>query len=187
MPRRSQDETREPGRYAFHYDREERLRQASDELKGRLAPQSFFKRYRGPLFILFDIVILAVMFLIYLFVSGEPSTADFPGYSVSLSGIEFGTQGLVVVRIKQTADSPALAGDIVTVRAVVEGTTLEKSEKDVLPTRKGQERVFRFVLEPLPGAARDQSSGGRAPTFQTTAVVTVGSSSHRLTARLKSE
>ncbi len=187
MSRRSQDETREPGRYQFHYDRDERLSQASEELKGRLVPQSFFKRYRGPLFIFFDIVILVIMLLIYLFISGEPSTASLPGYSLSMAGVEFGTQGLVVIRIRQTEDNPAIAGNIVTVTAKVDGTSLERSEKDVLPTRKGQERVFRFVLEPLPGASAGSASGAKPRTFQATGTVTAGDRSQTLTARLKSE
>jgi len=173
-------ETREPGRYEFHYDREERLAMASTDLKSRLAPQSFFKRYRGPLFIFFDVVIIVGMFAIYLFISGGPSNSSFEGYAVSLSGVQFGSQALVVVRITRTKDRSDLSGQIVEATVAVEGTSLRKSDKDILPDKTGQARTFRFVLEPLPGG-----SGGKAA--QVVATLSVGEVSRKLSTALKPE
>ncbi len=77
---------------------------ASTDLHSRGAPQSFFKRYRGPLFIFFDVVVIIGMFALYLFITGGQSSSSFSGYSVSLSGVQFGSQALVVLRITRTND-----------------------------------------------------------------------------------
>ncbi|WP_455382310.1 hypothetical protein [Salinispira pacifica] len=191
MPR--QEETREPGRYSFHYSREERLNAASEQLKRRLGPQSFFRKYRGPLFILLDVLVLAGMFGIYLFLTGDQSTVGLPGYAVTMSGVEFGAQGLVVVRITQLDEHPSFAGSIVTAEVSLDGTDLSAAEKDVMPTRKGRERIFRFVLEPLPGTKTSQSgassgaSRGSRNSFQVTGTVTVEDQSRTLHAPLKPE
>jgi hypothetical protein len=152
-----QEEVRVPNSLNFHYDRDERLSMASEELREAGRQQSFFRRYRGPLLMLVDVALLVGMIGLFVWLTGGEQRASLPGYSVTLRAARFGQQALVTVTIEQTEASPELSGDIVELAMSVPGTSLSVTEKDVLPAKKGQVRTIRAVLEPLPESSHPQN------------------------------
>jgi len=181
--RGEQEESRQPDHLHFHYDREERLAGASEAVRRRGEKQGFFRRFRGSILILLNVLVLIGMVALYTFIRGDDSQAVLPGYAVVLRAVQFGEQALVTVTIRQTADAPALAGSIVTVDMRVAGTALEKTEKDVLTVRKGGVRTFRAVLEPLPS----RGATGRNDAGTVDVAVQTGTSTVHLSMKMKSE
>lgn len=182
-PKKGDDDERNAlGSLHFHYNRDERLRTASESVRRRGAEQSFFRRNRTALIILLDLVVVLLMFGVYYFFGrGDDSTNVLNGYAYQVKGVQFGAQALVTLHIDRQKENLPDEGDIVEVAFSIPGVALSATEKDVLPSRNGAERVIRAVLEPLPKAGRGNPS---RESYQVAAEVRVGDTSFRLVAPL---
>ena len=95
--RRGNRETSEPGQAGFHYNREERL----GEREQRTAPEGgIFRRNRGLLIILLDIVIVLIMFMLYLFfLRPDPGILRIDRYQVQANAFRFAQSVYATIEI----------------------------------------------------------------------------------------
>lgn len=143
--RRGGRETSHPGEQVFHYDREERL--AGREQPTRVTG-GIFRRNRGLLIVMLDIVIVLLMFVLYLFLFREsPDSVTIGPYRAEGTAFEFESSVYVTVTIS-VADAgeagPAPAGEET---LVVAGFPDGARVTDVVPTRTEFPTTLRHVLE----------------------------------------
>lgn len=152
MAGKSGRETRDPGSYHFHYDREERLagREEPDE-----KPRGILRGNRSLTLIVLDVIFVLIVFALYFFFfSPEPGVARIDGYRVAGNAFVFDGELYVTVTIE--ADEPrTLEGDESLVRVVFpDGERVT----DVLPARPGFPTVVRRIVAPGAALERDELS-----------------------------
>ncbi len=161
--RRGNNESVGDGNYHYHYNREERLalsprlREALEcgEKRKRGFLSLVLRGNRGMVFLLVDVAILLVLFLIYsILMAGGDALWNKDGYSFRLSAHAHGDKVLVALRITRRgwdrgeADPPTVA--------FLSGETSRPAAVPEMPTRRDESVYLRDVL-PLPRTARVQA------------------------------
>ncbi len=139
------EESREKdGRY-FHYNRDERLSRASLRY-GDGKKQGFFSN-RGRAIVLIDILVLVLIYgIISFFTGGDPDSLREEGSDFKLSA--FVHEGEIYASLKIIRIAEAANPGSVIVEAVfsVDETFDEEVIKDILPQKKGEDRVLSTRL-----------------------------------------
>ncbi len=93
-------------RYRYNYSREEREARAGRRSPEK--PQSFFSRHRGTVILLFDLMIIAVVFVVFRsFLMPEPHKELLAGYEFELQAVADQNEFVVRIRVaKQTEADP---------------------------------------------------------------------------------
>lgn len=149
-------ETRIPGsdQYHFHYSREDRMNLAGDTL-GRVDNRSWFRRNRGNVLLIIDILLIIIIFIIFnTLLKPDPSTAESGNHQFQLRAMQFGDEILATVKI--TALEDLVSGSPGTIEVSLETASgRENSDdfspeewviRDLLPDRSDRERIIRFRL-----------------------------------------
>lgn len=141
-------ETHDPGQAGFHYSREERLAERGE----RPTEQGgIFVRNRGLLFVLLDIVIVLIMFLLYLFfLRPDPGTVEVGGYRVQGHAFRFDDAIYATVEIwllensePDASSAPASGNETLVELRFPDGEKVT----DVLPSRADFPTTIRHVIE----------------------------------------
>ena len=141
--RRSDRETRDPGRAGFHYSREERLGYESDG--GGEEPRGIFRRNRSLAITLIDVLVVLLMFGLYLlFFRPEPGVESLGGYRFEGNAFRFDGDLYVTLTATRADDAPAAVGEASLLRVEFPGGEVVT---DVLPTDPDFPTVVRHVAE----------------------------------------
>lgn len=145
---------------SFHYKREDRLKGASEEVRS-LADENrprgnVFRRNRGLVIVLLDIIIILILFgIYYFFLRPSAGSKTVAGFDFELEAVYFDNDILLAVSIIRTesADSDGP----VDLEIVVDGVERLKRE-EILPREVGEERILRDIIglseEPGPEGLR---------------------------------
>ena len=139
--RRPGNETRAPGQFVLHYDREERLSR-----KQRKAPESggFFTRNRSLLIVLFDIVLVLVMFGLYLlFFRSAPTSTEMDGFIVDGNAFVFDSEVYLTISITRGSNATLNPQDDMLVELSFPGGT---AVIDALPIDPDHPATIRHVV-----------------------------------------
>jgi flagellar basal body-associated protein FliL len=150
----AKEEYREPGKYHYHYDREERIRRLSSHIRERetepsgMFKKGFFKRNRSLLLILIDILIIVLIAVIVIPFVGNTakSTASADGYYYSLRGFVFEEKAFLSLKVEAQQDAPERAEEVVRAIFTLEHSHRQVETVDVLPIGKGEERLIRATI-----------------------------------------
>jgi hypothetical protein len=141
----TQPKDEEENTLRFHYDRDERIRQAGNSL-GNIDKRPWYRKNRGTLILLLDVSLIVVIFILYnAFLRPNLTTEDFGDHRYELRAVEFDGEILATLRI--TADEQLVSGSAGTVlvemypdgRADLAVRTLE-----LLPENPDQPRIVRL-------------------------------------------
>ncbi len=138
--REDKDPTQGLSEHAYHYNREERL-----AMRGGLKKDEggFFKRNKGLVIVLIDLVFLAIIAAVFFVVLRPDETSlSRDGYTFSIRAVEFGDELLITVRVTTTPRDAPDATDPVFRVIFPDGTTVT----DVVPS-EGAETVVRRTIE----------------------------------------
>ena len=105
------EDYRDPNRYDYHYDREERLSRAPEELRGRVSgnlPKGIFRRNRTFSVILIDLTIIAVVWFIFLPLVRAGASGRLEGYSFALHSFSYGGNALISLTVAKERDRTGL-------------------------------------------------------------------------------
>ena len=89
---------RDPNRYDYHYNRDDRLAKMPDELRGRVdgaLPRGLFRRNRTLGVILIDIMIIALVWFVFLPLIRTGASGRIEGYSFVLKSFSYGGKALI--------------------------------------------------------------------------------------------
>lgn len=176
MNREYQDkkESYSPGDVHFHYSREERYRYLSPEIANPTKKKGIFKGNRGLIILLVDILlILLLYFILNPLLQRYASNTDFMGYEVRLGAFSYEEE--VFISLRFLAEEPAetasgAEGTLVRVLFSLEGSDAVVEETDLLPPRKGAERIIRtrITSQGTPeSASAEVSIGDKTITLKT--------------------
>ncbi len=100
---RERDQAPDDARYRFNYSRDEREARSSRKATGK--PERLFSRHRGTIILLFDLMIIAVVFIVFRgFLIPEPHRDALAGYGLELQAVPDGDE--VIIRVRAvTADN----------------------------------------------------------------------------------
>lgn len=154
------NESREDGEIKFHYNREEMRRHTGEEeQKGTL--WRLFRLNRSSLIILFDILLLTVVFMIFkpMLVRND-HVFENDEYTARLSGFLFNEKAYVNIKITARKDNPGgevnlrvwsgeAGAKVVSTDTVPENEGVEKAVRLEMLADEGSPEVFAEVL--LPG------------------------------------
>jgi len=146
-----EEESQEKGKYHFHYNREERLKSLSPEIRDRAyKPRGIFKRNKSLIFILIDIgVILFFLFGFSIFGTIMSSRKIQEGISFQLKAFEYNEKIYVSLKIKTRQNLDPQGSNIITVNFYCGKDNADESIEivDLIPQKKGGERIIRAVFE----------------------------------------
>ncbi len=149
------DDYRDPNRFDYHYDRDDRLSRMPEEMRGKVTvpgSKNVFRRNRTLSVILIDLLLIGLVWFVFLPLIRTGATGTLQGYSFSLHGFSYGGKALMslkVVKEKDISDLPP---------SYTAGFSLSSSEKTVemqgrLPSALHGEATLRTSL-PLSGKTR---------------------------------
>lgn len=98
-------------RYRFNYSREER--EGRSVRRAEQKRETLFSRHRGTIILLFDVMIIGVVFVVFRgFLMPEPHRDTLGGYEFELQAVADGEEVVVRVRVARSseADAPGAAG-----------------------------------------------------------------------------
>ncbi len=156
---KDRDQVPDDARYHFNYSREEREARTSRKSAGK--PQTLFSRHRGTIIVLFDLMIIAVVFVVFRgFLIPEPHRDALAGYELELQAVPDGDEVTIRVRVVSTdtggherSDAPqAQRSGLLEVRVPADPDTPQLAElMDLVPTgdrpRIVQTQVARESIE----------------------------------------
>ena len=144
------EEYREKGKLHFHYDREERLKSLSKEVRGReYEPRSIFKKNKSLIFILLDIIVIVMLFLGLSIFGGISSSRKIQdGFSFQLKAFEYQDQVFISLKIKARNDLSPEENNIISADFYCGKENSEERIEviDLLPVKNGDERILRATL-----------------------------------------
>ncbi len=138
-------ETKKPGEYYYHYNKEEREKNLSHEIKNR-QKRRFLQFNRSLFIIMMDIVIIVIVFIILRpFLQKEHEADVLSGYSLELKGFIFEEKAYISLKIRLVEDTDS---NINIVKVIFE---IEDSEEkleiiDILPQGTNAVRMIRGEL-----------------------------------------
>lgn len=137
-------ESHQPGETVFHYDREERLQFLSPQIRERgFLPKSIFKRNRSLLIILLDILLIAMIFLIFSLIGGFQSKENYDGYTLDFKAFEY--NGKIFLTLKMTDITDGAGRENNLVEAFFKLGKENARVTEILP--EGGARVLRTMFE----------------------------------------
>ena len=148
------EETREPGKPIFRYNREERLASLPDHIanRGSGGKRGILRGNRSLLITIIDVVFLILLVVVFSVIARfRGDTAVLPGYTISAQATEYGNQVLISIKAEKRKDP----GEETHVRiALSYPEEPDRVELDgFLPSKIGEETFFRGVL-PVSRTAR---------------------------------
>lgn len=148
--KRKRPDDRDPTRgfpdHAYHYNREERLAMRGDLRKSE---GGFFRRNKGLVIVLVDLVFLAIIAAVFFVVLRPDETSrSRDGYTFSVRAVEFGDELLITVRAAAAARDRPDAEDPVFRVIFPDRTTVT----DIVPAG-GTETVVRRAIESVGASA----------------------------------
>jgi hypothetical protein len=180
MRGRGDFETSGSGEYQYHYNREERLAKSprlrdcySEEGKSRGFFGGIFRRNRGLMFLLADVILLVLVFVIYMFLT---STGDDRwrknGYTFLLTAFAYEDKAFISLKITR-GEAPSGTMPEVHIRLWLEENNAESPVPE-LPVQKGEVRFVRTVFP-------------RNAALQAFAEISIGGEKKILSAGIKKE
>ena len=171
------EDYRDPNRFDYHYDRDERLSRMPEEMRRRVTvpgSKNVFRRNRTLSVILIDLVLIGLVWFVFLPLIRTGATGSLEGYSFSLHGFSYGGKALVSLKVVKGKD---VSGPAPSYTATF---SLSSSDKSVemqgqLPAALHGSSTLRTSL-PIPG---------RTPAVLCT--VTLGGKKLSLKAKLQQE
>ena len=141
------EETRDPNRATFWYDREERLAGMSDYAKRNLTgkKKGIFTRNRSLAITFFDLLALVLLFFvirIFIQTRGAPELID--GLGISGDAYRFENRVFITLIVEKTSDKAPHGDFAVSFRALPGDVRSEAS--DILPEEVSETRVVRAVM-----------------------------------------
>jgi len=103
MKANESEESRDPGGYVYHYNREERISGLPTDIQQRLAgklPGGIFKRNRSLTIILIDLAVIALVWFVFLPLIRTPASGIMGGYRFSLDSFSY--EGRALISLKTT-------------------------------------------------------------------------------------
>ena len=139
-----------PDQLPFHYDREERLKSAPDNVKNKVySPRKKFQVDRRLLIIMIDIVIVVIAFFgITAYQNSKSRIGNFEGLKMELTAVEY--DGEVLAGLKILNIEGGEPGRIIEAVFYIEDGK-EKRISDLVPPGSGSTRILRENLDPVPG------------------------------------
>lgn len=93
---------RDPNRYDYHYDRDERMKRLPDDVRAKLtgpSPKGLFRKNRTLTIILLDIVVIVVVWFVFLPLIRTGASGRLEGYSFSLHSFSYGNRALISLKV----------------------------------------------------------------------------------------
>lgn len=113
MPERPDSKDyRDPNRYDYHYDRDERLDRLPPELRAKVtgpSPKGLFRRNKTLTIILLDIVVIVVVWFVFLPLIRTGASGVLEGYSFSLHSFAYGNRALISLKVVNAHGKGGLA------------------------------------------------------------------------------
>lgn len=139
------EETREPDKPVFHYNREERMASLPEDT-GERRRRGIFRGNRSLLITLIDVVFLVVLVAVFSVVSRMMGDATLiRGYSVTARAMLFDDRVLVSVKISSREDTEV--PEAIRIRFGYPAGDERVEISDFLPEGKKEERIYRGALE----------------------------------------
>lgn len=105
------DDYRDPNRFDYHYDREDRLSRLPEELRGKVpvpGSKNVFRRNRTLSVILIDLLLIGLVWFVFLPLIRTGATGSLQGYSFSLHGFSYGGKALMSLKAVKEKDGSGL-------------------------------------------------------------------------------
>lgn len=146
------DDYRDPNRFDYHYDRDERLNQLPPEVRAKMsapAGKGIFRKNRGLTVILLDIGIIALVWFVFLPLIHAGASGSIEGYSFSLHGFSYNGKALISLKVRKDAETKGLLPSYTAIFGISSGNKTVEMQ-GVLPKRLHASSTLRTSL-PLEG------------------------------------
>ncbi|RKX77343.1 MAG: hypothetical protein DRP87_09445 [Spirochaetes bacterium] len=135
----------------FHYNREERMKRLSSEIKYGTRKGGILKGNRSLIILLLDVLLIIIIYVIINFFTGAERTPVVDGYSFSFRGFLFEEEANLSLKITRVEDFESTENELtddnlVEVVFSAEGKNIEQRIVELLPERKGETRIVRGKL-----------------------------------------
>ena len=146
------EETREPGKLHFHYDREQRRRSLPERIR-EPRPRGFLRGNRSLVITLIDLFVIAVLFVIVWFFLRSGNRSDtLEGYHFDLRAVAYDDRVFVTLTIDPREND--LDGGLVQANLRYEEGGIKLTLSDVLPVSEEGNRNLRASIPLDPEAEK---------------------------------
>jgi hypothetical protein len=146
------EEYRNPGEMVFHYNREERIKSLSSEIRDR-KPKGILKGNRSLLILLIDILVIIILYVLLTpLLRGPGDSVVKEGYRFSLEAFVYNQECLVRVKIdlekvEKEEEQEIPPHQLVNITTYIEDHNLSVETADILPQEEGDTRILRSSFD----------------------------------------
>lgn len=102
---------RDPNRYDYHYNRDDRLSQLGPDLRSKISgeePKGFFRKNRAVTIIFVDLALIALVWFVFLPLIRTGASGSLEGYSFVLRGFSYGGNALISLKVTKDSEQKGL-------------------------------------------------------------------------------
>ncbi len=134
-------------KFNYHYNREERLKTLSCEVKDRKRT-GFLKGNKALIILLLDIVLIVIITVfIFPFINSISNAGHINGCSVLIKGFKFDGKTYLSVKIKRREERKENDSRGVKIEFYYEDSKILKLIHEVFPAKKNVERIFHYEID----------------------------------------